>query len=126
MDDDPLANRIALAALNRAKLSARAMEDSTAALELLAQNHFDLVLLDIEMPGMNGFELCQKLRELPGYAQTPVVYVTSHADFENRARSIGLGAQDVIAKPIFPMELAVKAVQHLIKGKITAPVAQLA
>lgn len=121
VDDDPLANRIALAALSRAKLSARAVESPLAALGLLTQNRFDLVLLDVEMPEMTGFELCQKLRELPDYEHTPVIYVTSHADFENRARSIGVGGHDLIAKPIFPIELAVKAVMHVIRGKLVSP-----
>lgn len=123
VDDDPLANRIALAALSRAKLSARATENPLTALDLLAKQHFDLVLLDIEMPHMDGFELCRKLRDLPGYEHTPVIYVTSHADFENRARCLGFGGHDLIAKPIFPIELAVKAVMHLIRGKLVAPTA---
>ncbi len=121
VDDDPLANRIALAALGRAKLSARAIENPLAALDLLTKNRFDLILLDVEMPEMNGFELCRKLRDLPGYDQTPVIYVTSHSDFESRARSLGVGGQDLIAKPIFPIELAVKAVLHLIRGKLAQP-----
>jgi len=118
VDDDPLANRIALAALGRAKLTARALESPLAALDLLTQQHFDLILLDVEMPQLSGFELCRKIRDLPGYDQTPIIYVTSHADFENRARSIGYGGHDLIAKPIFPIELAVKAVLHLIRGKL--------
>lgn len=121
VDDDPLANRIALAALSRAKLSGRALESPLAALDLLAQQRFDLILLDVEMPELSGFELCRKIRDLPGYDQTPIIYVTSRADFENRARSIGYGGHDLIAKPIFPIELAVKAVLHLIRGKLTAP-----
>lgn len=125
VDDDPLANRIALAALSRTKVTARAVESPLVALELLAQTHFDLVLLDIEMPQMNGFDLCRKLRGLPGHEHTPVIYVTAHSDFESRAKSILAGGNDLIAKPIFPIELAVKAVLHLIRGKLaaTAPTA---
>jgi CheY-like chemotaxis protein len=89
----------------------------------LARKHFDLVLLDIEMPQMTGFEVCRKLRMLPGYEKTPVIYVTAHSDFESRSRSIISGGNDLIAKPIFPIELAVKAVAHLIgscRSKSTA------
>jgi CheY-like chemotaxis protein len=89
-------------------------------LELLAQHPFDLVLLDVEMPQMTGFEVCRNLRQLPGYETTPVIYVTSHGDFESRAKSILVGANDLIAKPIFPVELAVKAVGHLIRSKLSA------
>jgi CheY-like chemotaxis protein len=120
VDDDPLSNRIALAALSRARLTARSVENPVAALELLAKQPFDLVLLDVEMPHMSGFDLCRNLRQLPGYETTPVIYVTSHGDFETRAKSILVGANDLIAKPIFPIELAVKAVGHLIRSKLSA------
>lgn len=121
VDDDPLANRIVLAALNRAKLAARTTESPAIALELLAQNRFDLVLLDVEMPEMNGFDVCRKLRGMPGYEHTPVIYVTSYADFENRVKIVGVGGTDLIAKPIFPIELAVKALVHLIRAKLAQP-----
>jgi len=117
VDDDPLVNRIAVAALARARLHGQAVENPLAALNLLAQKHFDLVLLDVEMPNLSGFEMCRKLRLLPGYEQTPVIYVTAHGDFESRSRSILSGGNDFIAKPIFPIELAVKAVTHLIRSR---------
>lgn len=122
VDDDPLANRIAMAALNRAKLTGVAVESPLAALELLARKRFDLFLFDVEMPQLNGYELCRKLRAMDGYERTPVIYVTSHSDFENHAKSILAGGNDLIAKPIFPIELAVKAVMHLIRGKLAMPV----
>jgi PleD family two-component response regulator len=52
-----------------------------------------------------------------------VIYVTSHADFETRAKSILAGGNDIIAKPIFPIELAVKAVMHQIRGKLATTAA---
>ena len=114
VDDDPLANRIAMSALTRANLMGQAAEGAVAALELLSRKQFALVLLDIEMPHMTGFEVCRRLRAMPGYEKTPVIYVTAHSDFESRSRSIISGGSDLIAKPIFPIELAVKAVAHLI------------
>lgn len=123
VDDDALANRIAIAALSRAKLNARAEENPLVALDLLAQSRFDLVLLDVEMPGMSGFDLCRKLRLLPEYEKTPVVFVTAHSEFENRAKGILLGGNDLIAKPIFPIELAVKAVTHVIRGRLAGAAA---
>ena len=74
----------------------------------------DVVLMDIEMPGMDGLELCKQLRRLPGYQKTPVIYVTSHSDFESRARSALSGGDDLIGKPVFALELAVKAMAHLL------------
>ena len=117
-DDDPLANRLVVAALQQAQLQARSTEDPLVAWEWLQREHFDLVLLDIEMPGLTGFELCKRLRALPGYAKTPVIYVTNHTDFEHRAQSTLSGGDDLIAKPILPMELAAKVVMHLLKNQM--------
>jgi putative two-component system response regulator len=114
-----LSNRLVVAALRRAQLQARSTDDPLVGLQLLKETHHDLVLLDIEMPGMDGFELCRRLHDLPGYQKTPVIFVTGHSDFESRARSIVSGGDDLIAKPVFPMELAVKAVAYLLKRETT-------
>jgi DNA-binding response OmpR family regulator len=118
VDDDPLSNHLVVAALRRARLEARAAENPLIGLELLRQRAYDLVLLDIEMPHMTGFDLCRKLRTLPGYARTPVIYVTAHSDFESRSTGVLSGGNDLIAKPVFPIELAVKTVMHLIKSRL--------
>ena len=120
VDDDPLSNRLVVAALQRAQLQARSTDDPLVGLQWLKENRFDLVLLDVEMPGMDGFELCRRLRQLPGHQKTPVIYITVHSDFENRAKSILSGGNDFISKPVFPMELAVKVVTVLLKRQ-TAP-----
>ena len=88
------------------------------ALERLNKTKYDLVLLDISMPGLDGFNLCMRLRKMPMHATTPVIFVTGHADFENRSLSIHSGGNDVIAKPILPIELAIKALTHLIAVKL--------
>lgn len=118
VDDDPLSNRLVTAALRRAQLTPRSTEDPLEALEWVRATQYDLVLLDIEMPGMDGFEFCKQLRVLPGYGRTPVVFVTSHGDFDSRAQSVLSGGNDLIAKPVLPIELAVKAVMHLLKSDL--------
>jgi CheY-like chemotaxis protein len=118
VDDDAVTNRAAIFALRRAHLQTSAVENPLVALKLLAETHYDLVLLDIEMPEMNGFDFCQRLRALPGYQKTPVIYVTIHCDFENRAKGVLSGGDDLIAKPFLPIELAVKAVMNLIKSHL--------
>ena len=122
VDDDPLANRITIEAMRRVYLECQDFESPTLALEVLKTRPHDLVLLDIEMPSMNGFEFCKQLRKLPGYARTPVIYVTSHSDFENRAKSILSGGDDLIAKPVFPMELALKSIMLLLRSRLSQPV----
>jgi CheY-like chemotaxis protein len=118
VDDDPLSNRLVMSALQRAQIQTSSTEDPKQGLQRLQECRFDLVLLDISMPGMDGFELCERLRKLPGYQKTPVIFVTAHGDFENRAKSRLSGGDDLIAKPVFPMDLAVKAVALLLKRQI--------
>jgi len=67
---------------------------------------------------MNGFELCTKLRALPAYKKTPVVFVTSLTDFESRANSTISGGNDFIAKPFLFMELAVKALLYVFRSQL--------
>lgn len=115
VDDDPTSNRLVIWAMRQATLQARSAEDPRTALQLAGEKHYDLVLLDVELPGMNGFELCTRLRGLPGYESVPVIYVTAHSDFENRAKGALTGGYDLIGKPILPMELALKVVTVLMK-----------
>lgn len=118
VDDDPISNRVVAQALSRSHLPCTPTEDPVLAMKWLAETVYNLVLLDIEMPGLDGFEFCKQLRQLPGYAKTPVIYVTGHSDFETRAKSILSGGDDLISKPIFPMELTLKAVTHLLRGRL--------
>ena len=120
VDDDPLSNRLVTSALRRAQLEPRCTEDPLVAMQWVYDSRFDLVLLDIEMPGMNGLEFCRKLRSMPGYQRTPVIFVTSHGDFEHRAQSILSGGNDLIAKPVLPIELTVKTVTQLLKSDLDA------
>lgn len=89
------------------------------ALTVLKENPFDLIFLDAEMPGLNGFELCSELRKLPTNKATPVIFVTSLTKFEVRAQSSLSGGNDLIAKPFLMMELAVKALTYLLKPPLS-------
>ena len=70
------------------------------------------------MPNMNGYELCTKLRTLPTYKKTPVIFVTGLTDFESRANSTMSGGNDFIAKPFLFMELAVKALMYVLRSRL--------
>jgi CheY-like chemotaxis protein len=118
VDDDALSNRLVVSALRNAQLQVQSLQDSRAALEWLKNHDCELVLLDIEMPGMDGFELCKQFRALPNHRKTPVIFVSVHDDEESLDKSIQAGAADLIPKPVFPMELAVKAILHLLKAQL--------
>jgi len=117
VDDEAISRRAITSALERAKLKSTAVEDPNAAFKLLTEGDYDLIFLDVEMPGMNGFELCTKLRTLPRYKTTPVVFITGLNDFENRTSSMMSGGNDFIAKPFHFLELAVKALVFVLRGK---------
>jgi DNA-binding response OmpR family regulator len=116
VDDDEICNDVAVSALQRANMGADSTLDANAALEMLQQTSYDLVLLDINMPGLTGFELCEKLRALPHHEKTPVIFVTAYNNFENRKQSVLSGGGDLIAKPVSPLELALKVTIHLLKA----------
>jgi CheY-like chemotaxis protein len=118
VDDEPICRRMVCSALELANLSAISIGDPLLAFKLLEENAFDLVFLDVDMPGMSGFELCAKLRTLPKHQKTAVVFVTSLSDFESRARSTLSGANDLIAKPFLLLELAVKALTYVMKSQL--------
>jgi CheY-like chemotaxis protein len=76
---------------------------------------FNVVLLDINMPGLTGFELCEKLRQIPHCKSIPVIFITGHNNFDNRKQSVLSGGHDFITKPVSPSELALKISIHLLK-----------
>src|SRR6266404_3245164 len=120
VDDEAISRRAVTYALEKAKLKSVNVEDPEIAYNLLLEHKFDLIFLDVDMPGMNGFELCAKLRTLPAHKKTPVVFVTGLTDLESRANSTMSGGTDFIAKPFLFMELAVKALVHALRGRLVA------
>jgi DNA-binding response OmpR family regulator len=118
VDDEVIACRAIVYALEKAHLQSISLQDPNAALKLLSEQPFDLVFLDVEMPGMTGFELCNKLRSLPAHKKTPVVFVTRLDDFASRTKSMIAGGNDFIVKPFLYIELTVKALIHVLRGKL--------
>jgi CheY-like chemotaxis protein len=118
VDDEAISRRAIIYALEKANLKSVSVGDPVTALDLLSQKHFDLVFLDVDMPSMNGFELCTRIRTLPSYARTPVVFVTALNDLENRANSSVSGGNDFITKPFLFIELTVKALVHVMRSRL--------
>jgi DNA-binding response OmpR family regulator len=121
VDDEAISRRALIYALEKANLRCTSLEDPLAALTLLNDHRYDLILLDVDMPGLNGFELCTRLRAQPTNAHSPVIFVTGLADFESRTRSTLSGGNDLIAKPFLFMELALKAITHILRSLIATP-----
>jgi DNA-binding response OmpR family regulator len=98
-DDDPTACLLMQAALGGQGFSVMTVDNGNAALAVFADKAFDLVLLDIEMPGLDGYLVCSELRRQYGDA-LPIVLITGHDDREAIETGFAAGASEFISKPI--------------------------
>jgi len=85
----------------------------TQALELARERQPDLILLDLDLPDLDGFEVCARLRADPRLRDTPVIVVTAHSDEAAETRALSTGAVDFIAKPIHPAVVRARVHTHL-------------
>ena len=120
VDDEILSRRAITYALEKATLKAVSVEDPNVALKLATDSHYDLIFLDVQMPNMDGFELCTRIRALPSNKTTPIIFVTSLTDFKSRAKSTLSGGNDLIAKPFMFIELSVKALTYVLRGRLSS------
>lgn len=90
--------------------------DGYEALEKLNEEKFDLVVLDLLMPGMDGFEVCKRIRQNPSIQNLPVVIVTALSDCDSRTRCLEVGANDFLTKPINAAEVILR-VRNFLKIK---------
>ena len=120
VDDDPHIRQLLAFALTKAGLEAREAEDGEAALAAVAANPPDLVILDINMPRLNGLEVCRRLR---AQGDLPILFLSSRDDEIDRVLGIELGADDYVVKPFSPREVTarVQAILRRSSGKAPAP-----
>lgn len=78
---------------------------ATEAFDAARTDRFDVVISDIGMPGMNGYELAEALRALPAYQSVPLIAVTGFSMYDDRARALSSGFNDFLTKPISPGHL---------------------
>lgn len=84
--------------------------DGKKGLELAMQQEFDLIILDLMLPGMDGYEICKKIRE---EKNIPIIMVSAKKDDIDKVRGLGLGADDYMTKPFSPSELVARVKAHL-------------
>ena len=112
--DDQAANvRVVTALLERHGYAVTAASNGKDALQAATGEVPDLLLLDMMMPGMDGFELLAALRELPGFRQVPTVFLTAAQDRDLLLRAFEAGAVDYVTKPFMPEELLARVSAHL-------------
>jgi putative two-component system response regulator len=87
--------------------------DGESALNAVDESPPDLILLDILMPGMDGYEVCRRLKQTPRHADIPVVFLTALTEIKNKTRGFELGAVDYITKPFEMLEVKARVRTHL-------------
>ena len=80
-------------------------DSARAALQLAGESAFDLIISDIGMPAMNGYELAEILRSMPNYREIPLIAVTGYTEYDDRGRSLRAGFNAHLTKPIDPSQL---------------------
>ena len=108
VDDEPHIARLVKNILSSEKYDVDEVNTAVGAIDKIREKRYDLVILDIMMPNMNGYELCEKLREEPDTYNLPVIFLTAKHAVSDKIEAIHVGADDYITKPFNPDELVMK------------------
>jgi DNA-binding response OmpR family regulator len=118
VDDDAFVRMVVSEVLRQSGLEVCEAESGAQALDLFAASRPDIVLLDVVMPGLDGFATCTKLRGCVGGSRVPILVMTGLDDPESIARAYELGATDFITKPLNPAILS-NRVRYMLRGSQT-------
>ena len=117
VDDDPIARRAVAGSLQLVFGKPECAESGEAAVDLAAETAFDLIFLDVMMPGMDGFQTCMKIHQTEANRETPILFVTSNDDAVSRRQAFGVGGSGFIAKPVLPKEILLRTLTLTLRGK---------
>ena len=110
VEDDEDISMVEEVYLEAAGFETKILSDGEKVQELLEREHFDLVLLDVMLPGKSGYEVCKEIRDK---VDIPILMVTARTESVDKIRGFGLGADDYIAKPFDPAELVARVNANL-------------
>ncbi|GAB4272071.1 MAG: hypothetical protein Kow0080_18090 [Candidatus Promineifilaceae bacterium] len=105
VDDEPMARTLLRLMLVRAGFNVSEAEDGFDALEKVKKNRPDIILLDVMMPGMDGFSVCQTLRDEQETASLPIIMLSAKTDLDSINQGLRVGATKYLTKPISPEDL---------------------
>ncbi|MFI6444517.1 response regulator transcription factor [Kitasatospora sp. NPDC050543] len=123
VDDDPTVAEVVAGYLLRAGYRVDRAADGPQALARAAETRPDLVVLDLMLPGIDGLEVCRRLRATEGGERLPVVMLTARGDESDRILGLELGADDYVTKPFSPRELVLRVQSVLRRSTATAAAA---
>lgn len=118
VDDDADALRALMGALASERVEVVGLSDSYRLLETLAEHRPDMLLLDVEMPGPSGFDLCRIVRSMPEWRELPVLFITAHLGMEFRVAAFEAGADDYLSKPVLREELRARVHARLERARL--------
>ncbi|MCB1177584.1 MAG: response regulator, partial [Leptospiraceae bacterium] len=113
VDDEPTNLRVLYNLLKEYQFKLFTIQDSTTVIETLVQNIPDLILLDIMMPGINGFELCKQIKEKEELSNIPIIFISALNDTKNILKGFELGGNDYISKPFQSEEVLARIKNQL-------------
>lgn len=105
VDDEPMARTLLRLMLVRAGFNVSEAEDGFDALEKVQANQPDIILLDVMMPGMDGFTVCEELRQRKETSDLPIVMLSAKTDIDSINKGLRVGATKYLTKPISPEDL---------------------
>ncbi|HEX6364468.1 MAG TPA: ATP-binding protein, partial [Albitalea sp.] len=120
VEDNPVNREVAIELMLSCGLAVDLATTGPLAIEKAAERDYDLVLMDVQMPGMDGLEATRHIRALPGRGQVPIVALTAHSFGEHRAACIEAGMNDYVSKPVNPEVLFDKLLRWLPEHPATA------
>ena len=121
VEDNEINQQVAQKILQQTGMQVDIAENGLQALEMLGEADYDLVLMDIQMPVMDGYEATRRIRNNPRWSNLPVIAMTAHAMSEYRGKSLKAGMNDQINKPVNPNELFATIAKYVKTGKLQAP-----
>ena len=118
VDDDVISRTIVSHVLGRRALDVVCVNDGPAAIKAASQSRYDLILMDLQMPGMDGFQTARRLRALPNHSDTPILAVTANCSSDYRDLCIEQGMQGFLSKPVQSSELVQTVEKYLAAATI--------
>jgi sigma-B regulation protein RsbU (phosphoserine phosphatase) len=115
VDDNPVNLQLLVRTLDGSGHRILAAKNGRSALDIARQVRPDLMLLDVMMPDMGGFEVCQALKTDAATRDTAIIFLSALGDVEDKVSGLMLGAVDYITKPIQPEEVQVRVSNHLMR-----------
>ena len=117
VDDDARLGALVKEYLGKHEIDVTVAGDAERGLEVLRTRRFDVVLLDVMLPGVDGFEVCRRIRATPEWAAVPIVMLTARGEDVDKIVGLELGADDYLAKPFNPRELLARIRAVLRRGR---------